>query len=344
MKLSFLPQLTNDSYKEIQEVFSNSASIYHSKAWHGFIATTLKWPVGGILGRENKELCYFLPVVRKRTLAGKVKFISLPLSHQVYPLKSSSPSLNDFKAIGIERLEVHGQISDTHFKKIHLNYGALLKMSNFDSTEQLLEAFNKSSIQRKISRAAEYGVEIINESSNQMAFKLFYDMELKTRRKQGSLIYPQNFFERLYHHLSPFNLLQLYIAYIDKKPSAGIIFLRDRNTAIYSYGASYGNPKHLAIGINQAVMWEAIKHAFKSGITIIDFGTTPIHLKSLLEYKRKWSTDIHNGYYSFYSENGKFGPSIDRQGIFPQLISKVIPKLPLSVYKRLSPTILKVVL
>ncbi len=74
--------------------------LYHSKAWHEFLALTFAWKVGCLLERDSGgNIALPIPVVRKRDLTRGLADVSLPLSHYVPPLttmtnKSSSNLLN----------------------------------------------------------------------------------------------------------------------------------------------------------------------------------------------------------------------------------------------------------
>lgn len=338
------PSISASLYAEVYAEFENH-SIYHTQEWNAFLSKAFGWRVQALIDRSaDGKLSLFMPYVSKRGISGKRKAVSLPLSHHVPLLakSGSEPKVKEVLAACGSFLEAKGDAnwSDPEVKQVTHNDLALLDLTAFEDEAQLLKAMHKSSIQRKITKAKREGVEVV-ETSDDNAFETFYDMEVETRMRQGSPIYPAGFFQQLKDALGTGGKVKLFMASVEGKPAAGILFLFHKDTAIYAYGGSYSNPDWFKLGVNQAAMWEAVKYSFANGYKTLDFGTSPRSQPSLLDYKLKWGAEKHPLATSFFLPEGVEPPVINREGLLTRVVSGGIKQMPKPVFKQLTPILLK---
>jgi lipid II:glycine glycyltransferase (peptidoglycan interpeptide bridge formation enzyme) len=140
------------------------------------------------------------------------------------------------------------------------------------------------------------------------------------------------------------NAINLYGAFYENKMLAAVIFFNYKNVAIYAYGASRSDREMFKLGLNQAVMWEAIKHSYENQIKIVDFGSTPRYNKNLIDYKSKWNCTISDLVYSYYNPNNKKSKGINREGFVAKTISQVIKQSPSNIISKISPIVFKQIL
>jgi lipid II:glycine glycyltransferase (peptidoglycan interpeptide bridge formation enzyme) len=132
--------------------------------------------------------------------------------------------------------------------------------------------------------------------------------------------------------------MQLYLAVLNHKPVSGVIFLYYGDQAVYGYGASTNDRSIWPLGVNQLVMWEAIKDAYQRGYRWVDFGRTPQSHTSLLAYKEKWGAVSSPLEYSYYGS--RTSPS-QRENTVVKIASRFLQLMPYPLFKHISPTILK---
>lgn len=306
-------------------------TLYHTRAWHQVLENTFGWRVQALVGRESGEIVSYLPFVRKRRLT-KIKNVALPLSHRVgfarhpdYELTTSPPHID---------IEVHAPVTWENTHQNSAYFVTKLNLASYIDTETLLKAFHRSSIQRKIKKAQKSDLSVISDV-NPSTLDSFTRLQALTRRRQGSPTYPRHFFHHMASALG--DRFHLYVAYQNDSAVAGIIFLYDGQSAIYGYGASTHDNELMRSGMNQLVMWAAIKHAYDIGLTEVDFGLTPNHHQSLRKYKEKWGGVSEPLVYTYVGTEG----NLSRDSRFVTLVSSMLQRLPYPLFKAFSPLLLR---
>lgn len=358
--MHLLKYIDNNLYATLKENFPKF-SIYHSKEWHTFLYFVFGWQVKGLIEyKNNGEIIFFTPIIKKHRLLKPV-FISLPLSHYVPPLHKKGYDFNDLAKFLNEKIDVSNiefnanlhvsQITDKKFYKDERNKTIILDLLDENGIQRdqkkIFRLFNKNSIQRKIKKANKTGIVVENEFSLNSMEK-FVDMQIETRRRQGSLMYPSSFFSKLFSAFKETDHIRQFTAYYDgKNPVAGVIFAYYGKVAIYLYGASFSSKHYLRNGVNQIVMWEAIKEAINRRCHIVDFGKTPLINKGLLDYKKKWGGKVSDLDYTIYNANvapKRSMHAIKKDGRPAKYITEGLKLLPKPVFKTITPIGLRVML
>jgi lipid II:glycine glycyltransferase (peptidoglycan interpeptide bridge formation enzyme) len=310
-------------------------NIYFTNNWSAFLEDTFGWKSNNILLDEEK-----IPVIIKRKLNLKKIASTLPFAHALPDL-----TLNNFAyfeeqllKLGVNEFNYHGKIDSNKFKHYCINSLIKIDLTQYESSDVLFSKFSKDSIQRKVNKAYknEFKVELLNEKKD---YENFQNIQTETRKRQGSPTYPLSFFTNLKKHLKEYS--NLFGIYHNGKLISGIITFNYNNYAVYAYGASISNDEYFKLGVNQLCMWESIKFAKENNHTVYDFGSTPNHHQSLMEYKLKWASFKEELIYSYFSSQNKDVPIINRQSKTALLVERTIKAMPDSVFKYTTPYLLK---
>lgn len=337
MKVEVVNKLTTDIYKEAKKL--NGYSFYHTQYWHDFLKKTFGWKTKAVVVYQNNKLKLFLPYLSKYRYFLYKKNISLPFSHKVAVaydkeykdlLKSISLPLNN--------IEIHDEVKHHEFYYRHDNDITKLDLSNYECEDTLFKSFHYKSIRYMINRAKKQDFEILN-TPTQETINSFYSLELETRHRQGAPIYPVRFFENLFN-IVPNDMLSIFVVKYNNKPIAGSIFFHYNNETVYAYSASVSDRDIKKLGANELTLWNGIQTAYRKGHKSFDFGTTPIHLQGLKKYKEKWNGESYPLFYSYF--NKKKQKDISRTGDAVSLVSTVLRNMPITMFKHISPVLLKI--
>ena len=131
--------------------------------------------------------------------------------------------------------------------------------------EEVFENFH-SKTRYNIRLAGKKGVVIKHGDKNDL--KDFHKIMVETGKRDGFMIRPLEYFEKMYDELAP-NSMELLMAYFEDKPIAGIIPIMYGNKTWYLYGASSNQYRNLMP--NYLLQWEAIQEAIEKGHDMYDF-------------------------------------------------------------------------
>ncbi|MET0082514.1 MAG: GNAT family N-acetyltransferase [Sedimenticola sp.] len=318
-------------------------SVFHSREWHRFISRAMHWKIKGLVYTDKDgQPVYFLPYVSKWRMLKRVN-VCLPLTYSITPVFRSglNPSNIDLQN-ELPQLEIHGQLNTGNAKHISNHFTTWLDLQSHDNIDEIFRATNKSNIQRKIKKARKIGV-TVRVTNDTKDYRIFSDLQTETRKRQGAPTYPKDFFSIMHEELMPSGLCKLFLAFYNDTPVSGVIVIDDSDSAIYGYGASVSDRDLLRLGINQITMWSAIEDAFLNGKKRFEFGSTSIHHPDLLTYKERWGGESSNLVYTYYS-NDENQIDIDQGGSMVSMGSWLLRKIPLGLYKKISPTLLKLVI
>ena len=314
----------------------NGLTLYHTKSWHQFLKRVFGWQVQAAIAYDDAgQLGWFLPFVRKLRMA-KVLNVTLPFSHRIGPAWSDGLPILDVQCLA--PLEIHECLKVLKAQYIVKNVVTHLDLTRFPDEDGLFSALHKTGIQQPLRRSEKYDIEIKTEKSD-TNIDAYYQLEALTRQRQGAPMYPPHFFAEMFAIL-PDDQVQLQVAYMDGDCVAGNIFWRFRDTAIYAYSAVTSDREILRTGVNQRVLWEAIRAAMQTGCTLVDFGTTPAHLDGLLTYKQRWATESEDLPYTILQES-TVAVTLDRESRMVKLAESVLQRLPLPLFKQVSPLLLR---
>ncbi len=105
----------------------------------------------------------------------------------------------------------------------------------------------------------------------------FYALYEETARRDGFLIRPYGYYERVWRHFLARDMAALLLAEWESRPIAGVMVFFWHRRAWYMYGASAGGEvrRHMP---NHLLQWEAMRLARSRGCEVYDMWGAPDHL------------------------------------------------------------------
>jgi CelD/BcsL family acetyltransferase involved in cellulose biosynthesis len=149
-----------------------------------------------------------------------------------------------------------------------------------DLTE-IWKGLHKNCIQRKILRAEREKLrcEIGRDDST---IREFYRLQVATRRRHGVPPQPIRWFRNLAAYFG--DALQIFLAFKENHPIAGILALTNRRCVTYKYSCS--NDAFRSLGGGPFLLWSLIKDAKARGMEELDLGRSDG--TGLVAYKDRW--------------------------------------------------------
>lgn len=182
------------------------------------------------------------------------------------------------------RIEPDIEKNDEDFRKIVTNLGYKIKddakdfkdeiqprfvfrLNIKDKTEEEIMAGFHQKWRYNIRLATKKGV-IIKEGTKE-DLKDFHKIMMETGSRDGFIIRPLQYFEKMYDNMVPKGHMKLLMAYYEDKPISGVIPIFYGNKTWYLYGAS--SNQHRNLMPNYLLQWEMIKMAIQRHDDIYDF-------------------------------------------------------------------------
>jgi len=313
-------------------------NIYHTHLWHEVLNKGAGQKVGGLAAyRNDDDLVFWLPMVKKWRITGRAS-VCLPLTDKVGPLHNPDIQLQDIDIKALPKnLEIHENIAIPGTIHATSSTNTTLSLKDIKDETELLQKI-KPAIRRKIKKSFKAGLRC-ELSVSQNSYYQFSELQAITRKRQGSPTYPMNFFNEIYNQLFQENQAKLFLVKDNDKIVSGVLFLYYGDEAIYAYGASNEEDYYKTNGANQLAMWTAILDVYNNGFQYLDFGTSSIHHHNLMRYKENWG-GISNELPYTYTSTPK---SIGHDGLLTQIGEPVLRRLPLPVFKRITPIMTKLI-
>ena len=237
---------------------------------------------GKIIGAVNV-------LIRKIPIFGNIMYSSRGPTcdiHDIAVMKQLTDGIKElakkYKAI-VYKAEPDIESKDEEFRKIVTNLGYKIKddAKNFreeiqpryvfrldikGKTEDEIFANFHSKTRYNIRLATKKGVTV--KEGNREDLKIFHKIMIETGARDGFIIRPLSYFEKMYDELAPEHM-KLLLAYYDGQPISGVIPIMYGNKTWYLYGAS--SNKHRNLMPNYLLQWEMIKMAIARKDDIYDF-------------------------------------------------------------------------
>lgn len=285
------------------------ASVFHTAEWlltlqesYGFQPCCFLRDTGA-----GREYWPFLEVQSR--LTGK-RGISLPFTDFCYPILRRPDSPKDFwetilrhaERAGWKYLEIRGGQPIAENAPPAATY--LLHYLPLKSNPAEMWRGLSKNHRRNIRRAEKSGMKIIRGVTADL-LEDFYHLNQLTRRRHGLPPQPVGFFKNLHQNLLNGETGEIFIAYRQKQPVAGAVYLQHDGRVIYKYGASY--PEAAFTGANHLVMWQALQHYGASGRSDLHFGKTAVFHEGLRRFKIGWGAlEEEVSYYQYHLREKRF--------------------------------------
>ncbi len=143
---------------------------------------------------------------------------------------------------------------------------------------------------RNVRQAERNGVVRVEVGDDRSALTdVFFNLHLRTRRRQGTPVQPRRFFRLLWDELFTRGLGDVFVASVDRVPIAAAVFLRWNGNVIYKFGAS--DPAAWSHRPNNLIFWHAIRRSIELGDRTLDFGRSEVSQDGLRSFKLGWGAE-----------------------------------------------------
>ncbi len=331
-------RIDGDIYREAAAL--PGFGLYHTAAWHSVLSDTFGWTVSAVIVRDRDgRMTGFLPFVRKRRLLRRLA-VALPLSHRVAPLTASgAEELAAVMANAIAPVDVHEKVPGGEPSEMLVE--SRLPLAGLADDQALLPKLSKG-IRRDIKDATKAGC-VLETRTDEAAFRIFAHMQTLTRRRQGAPDYPAGFFPALAKHLAPTGLARVHLCLLDGEPVAGTLTLDEADGSIvyYGYGASLPDPSIWKKRVNQFALWGGMCDALNRGAVEFSFGSTPIAQEPLWQYKERFGGVSEVLPHTTF---GYAGGDLTAESPMARLGSTVLQRMPVGLFRKTSPLLLRAVI
>jgi len=290
---------------------ATQASIFHHPAWLRLLAEQYGYEIVACLARgERDEPVAGLPLAIVRSRLTGSRLVALPFSDACPPLLAPGAPAGAIGALaggldalrrahGLE-LQVRHAIAIDSARVVPSFHHHVLSLEG--SGDPLRERA-RPAVRRAVAKARRQGV-MIERSTDREALDTFYRLHLDTRRRQGMPTQPRRFI-RAFSALFELGLGFVMLARLGTRAIAGAVFLGDRRTLTYKYGAS--DVAFLDRRPNNLLFAEAIGYGVEHGFERLDFGRTDFDNPGLRTFKLGWGATEHELAYTYLAAPGREG-------------------------------------
>ncbi|MEO0106421.1 MAG: GNAT family N-acetyltransferase [candidate division WOR-3 bacterium] len=312
-------------------------TIFHTSNWARVIHLTYGYKPCFLISETPGEIKAAIPffILRLR----KKRLVCLPFTDECSPLFTTEKELDDMVSIiikmmnegGIKNVEIRGGRVDLANRVIFKKYSyyKLFHLNLTPGLAQLWRNFKPKSIRYPIKKAQNCGVTVI-KSSHIDDLKIFYKLNLLTRKKHGVVPQPYKFFYNIKREIFDKGYGFILIARYQDKPIAGSIFFTYKDKIYHKFNASH--PDYLKYQPNHLILWEAIQWAVKNELSLLDLGRTSPDNEGLIAFKRHWGAkEIELSYY--YWPEIKGASATKESSLKYKIASSVLKRTPIPILK-----------
>ena len=285
---------------------------FHDPAWARLVADCYGFDAfAAALTGEDGEIRAGAPMVAVRHLARRPRWVSLPFTDYCPPLAASTTEESALAQGLLAASREAGLASVDLRAPLHgaapAGPPALRHVLALDPDPAVVHArFHPSQVQRNIRRAEREGLEVRRSIEPADLLTTFYDLHLRTRRRQGVPIQPRRFFRLIAERLLVAGSGWVDVVEAAGQPVAAALFLAGNGTVIYKFGAS--DDAAWKLRPNHLLFWHAIRAACEAGYDTFDFGRTDAGHDSLAAFKRSWGAREEALTYSVLGQQSSSDP------------------------------------
>jgi CelD/BcsL family acetyltransferase involved in cellulose biosynthesis len=273
------------------------AGPFHHPAWATLLARCYGFrPFALALVNAEGTIEAGIPVLEEPRPLRSPRLLSLPFTDVCLPLACSEAArarlAADVAATG--RLELHAPLAGPG---LVTRVRGVRHVLDLEPDAETLRGRFRQQTRRNVARAEREGAVVRPGETRADLVEIFYELHLRTRRRQGVPVQPRRFFELLWDDLIEPGLGTVFLAYSGPRPIAGAVFLAWNGTVTYKFGAS--DPAHWRLRPNNLLFWEAIRRACARGDRTLDFGRTELENHGLREFKSGWGAREEPLLYTF---------------------------------------------
>jgi CelD/BcsL family acetyltransferase involved in cellulose biosynthesis len=270
------------------------ATAFHEPAWAILLAECYGFRSFAIVLTDETGIRAGLPIIEmSHRFSRRRSWASLPFTDACAPLSTSPEAgvelagkLDELRAeAGVDRLQVR---ADLELPDAVTTSDSVLNTLDLSADAEAVQAKIHPSQRRNVRHAEREQVEVRVGQEQSDLDRVFYDLQLETRRRLGVPIQPRRFYSLLWQHMLEPGHGFLLLAYAGSTPISGVVILDGHGHLTYKFGAS--TQSHWGLRANSLLFWSAIERGCETGSTSIDFGRTELRHGGLLNFKRQWTT------------------------------------------------------
>jgi len=319
------------------------ASPYHDPFWWDLLTRSFGYRSVVVAQTRGDQIVGAAPACVVRPIMGGRRLVSLPFSHDVLPLCAEGGSAEALlrglrlaaPALGCSSIELRGS---SPAGEGFMAQPALLqtRVSVSDDDAAQLSRMKESTRQQTLQGLRFAGLEVATARNTEDLRVSFHIVSL-TRRRKGSLTYPRALFEGLLPWVEAGRAL-VEVARLNGRPIATTVTLLKNRTAIYMYGGSDGGEESLRARPNNVLLFRALRFAREAGARVLDLGTSLPSQTGLVRFKEGLggvTTPLE------YLAWPRPVPRPDQDGALARLAGAILTRLPLPIFERITPFVLK---
>jgi lipid II:glycine glycyltransferase (peptidoglycan interpeptide bridge formation enzyme) len=309
------------------------ANIFHHPAWMNMISMCYGFDssIFAIVDRKG-DIQAGLPFMKVHSPISGPRWISLPFSDYCKPLYHDAHSGEELSR-QLVRVYQNNRLSELEVRWSLPDCEGIHKVSEFvlhtlkliPDPDQIARQFKRTHLQN-IHTAEERGVKV-DFGDGLDHIKIFYDLQLETRRRHGVPAQPWKFFKLLWQDIVKQGLGFVLLARKDDEFIAGMIYIGWGKTLIAKYAAS--REDRFNFRPNNLLFWEGIRWGCRNGYEVFDMGRTELENTGLRNFKSRWGAVEEPIYYSKISSRPHH-PSNNRLN---HILHYVITRSPIWVCK-----------
>lgn len=325
------------------------ATPYHTRTWLAALERSFRYRIRILVAWANNRMVGALPLARVDPLLGGRRVVSLPFSHRV-------PPLADDAACIVALLDETARLAAAEgcgFAEVRSGLLPVVPkgwtpVADFVCTSMLLAGEPEAQMrklrantrQQLVQGLAHPGLRVA-ALADKRGIEMFAALMAATRRRKGSLTYPKVFYEELERRLIRNDLARLELAFAGARCIAGLVTMAYGEHAVYGYSASTDDREMLRLRPLNVLMWRGILWAQARGARHFDFGTSLPDQTGLVRFKEGWGATTDPLMYYVWHDSRRTGARVAQSGKLANLASHVLRRLPLSLFARLTPYLLR---
>ena len=270
------------------------ATVFHTPGWLEALWRTYGYePVAYTTTPPGVELTNGVVLCRVFSRITGRRMVSLPFSDHCEPLLEHPEELEnllhslklDATKEGWKYIEIRPRTASER-PPAGLEAAQTFSLHTVDLKPELaaiFRGFHKNSIQRKIRRAERERLTYA-EGRSEALLEKFYQLLLRTRRRQQLPPHPRDWFRSLVDCLG--DNVKICLASKDGRPIASILTLSFKNVLVYKYGCS--DERFHPLGGMPFLLWNAIQEGKRNGAREFDLGRSDSDNSGLMTFKDNW--------------------------------------------------------
>jgi hypothetical protein len=270
---------------------ADRATFFHTTAWARVLVESYGYKPLYFTAMDQGRLAGLIPVMEIDSFLTGRRGVSLPFTDICHPIADTADTFQELMG----HLTAYGNRAG--WKSVELKGGGefldgalpcagyFTHIVGLDRDEETINKSFRESTRRNIRNSEKAGVAVSFQYTRE-ALAAFYRLHCGTRRFHGLPPQPWQFFEKIYRHIIAPEKGFVAQALHNREPVAGAVYFLFRDRAMYKFGASDKNGKHLRA--NNLVMWEAMRWLCRGGFRSLHFGRTEPWNRGLLQFKQGW--------------------------------------------------------